>query len=104
MLVELLNTAIGPLKAKAWLGILALTGIIVGAWITIADNRDKRMVETARDAGGNAAVVQGQQTTLEQNRSANDAEQVVRRGGDAAVAGCMSDARGHASGCSRFAD
>ena len=102
MLHELLNKALGPLKVKVWLAILAAITAMAGAFIVIADNRDKRMIETAKESGAVQAESEGKSTTLKQNKDANDAEDQVRRGGPAAVDGCVSGARGDASGCERF--
>lgn len=104
MIHELLNTALGPFKVKIWLAILAAISAIAGAFIIIADNRDKRMIETAQESGAVKAESAGKSVTLDQNRSANNAEDKVRRGGAAAVDGCVSDARGDSSGCERFRD
>ncbi|GEM_PF-3411168 len=102
MIHELLNSALGPFKVKIWLAILAALGMLAWVAIEIADNRDKRLIETAQENGATKAESAGKSTTLKQNKDANDAEDEIRRGGDAAVAGCMSDARGDSSGCERF--
>ena len=102
MLHELLNTALGPFKVKIWLAIVAGLAMIAFAAIKIADNRDKRMIETAQESGAVKAQSEGKSTTLKQNKDANDAEDEVRRGGDAAVDSCLRDNRGGSVGCERF--
>lgn len=81
---DLLNTALGPLKLKGWLIALAVLGMLAGVIITIASNRDERMIETAKDSGAAAAVITGQHSTLEQVERANDAQDEIARSGDAA--------------------
>ena len=89
---------------KGWLIIGAMTLLIsaVTAVVLIADNRDKRMIETAQNSGRTEAESEGKSVTLDQNRKANDAEDEVRRGGPAATDGCLSNARGDSTGCERF--
>ncbi len=79
----LLDTVIGPLKAKVWLGILSVVLIIAGTIVVIAKNRDEKLVETGREAGTAGAVAEGQKSILDQVGKANEAEDKVRRGGDA---------------------
>ena len=52
--------------------------------ITIADNRDKRLIETAQEGGETKAVVEGQRDILNQVERANNAEQEIQRSGDVA--------------------
>ncbi len=47
------------IKNQWWLLGLILIAAIAFTVITVADNRDERMVEVARDGGGNAAVIEG---------------------------------------------
>lgn len=104
MLHELLNSALGPFKVKIWLAILAALGMIAWAVIEIADNRDKRMIETARDSGANEALVEGQRDILDQVERANNAEQEIHRSGDAdRYARCLRNASSDTrSNCERF--
>lgn len=92
------------LTPKGWIIIAFVTLVIasITAVVLIADNRDKRMVETAQESGAIQARSEGKSTTLQQNKDANHAEDEIRRGGDAAVDGCMRDARGSGAGCERF--
>lgn len=101
---ELLNTALGPLKVKFWLGIVAALGVLAFAAIKIADNRDKRMIETAQESGANEAVVEGQRDILNQVERANNAEQEINRGGDTAhFDRCLRNATADTrANCERF--
>lgn len=81
---DLLGTVIGPFTAKLWLGLLGLVLIAAGTFVVIVKNRDARLVETAKDSGAAEAVVIGQRDILGQVERANNAEQEVHRGGDAA--------------------
>jgi hypothetical protein len=81
-MANLLNTALGPLKVKAWLGIAALLGLLAFVVIRVADNADKRKIETAKEAGASSAVIAGHETTLGQLKDANDAETDLRAGGE----------------------
>ena len=93
------------LTPKGWL-IIAAIGVAIAsvtAIVLIADNRDKRMIETAQDSGRTEAESEGKSVTLDQNRKANDAEDEVRRGGPVAGSGCVSNDRGDGTGCERFA-
>lgn len=85
MLHELLNTALGPFKVKIWLAIVAGLAMIAFAAIKIADNRDKRMIETAQESGAVKAQSEGKSTTLKQNKDANDAGNKVRDNRDGAL-------------------
>ena len=71
---------------KGWLIIGAVTLLVsaVTAVVLIADNRDKRMIETAEQGGATKAVVEGQDRILQQVERANDAESEVDRSDDAA--------------------
>lgn len=104
MLDDLLNTALGPLKVKAWGAILLALAMLAWVVVQIADNAVEDTLDTAKEAGAAAAESTGKSTTLKQNKDAKDAEDEIRRGGDAAVDGCLSDARGDARGCERFRD
>lgn len=94
------------LTPKGWLAIGAVVALIgaVSAVVLIADNRDKRMIETAQESGAVKAESEGKSTTLKQNKDANDAEDKIRRGGDAAVDSCLRDNRAGSVGCERFRD
>ena len=96
--------ALKPLWAKLLAAAIPLALIAAGAWIVIERERDERLVDSGREAGAAMVVIEGQKQTLDMNRKANDAETEIRRGGDVAVDGCVSNARGDASGCERFAD
>lgn len=89
---------------KVWLIGLALLAAAVFAVIAIADNAVEDTLDTAKDAGRAEAVSEGKSTTLKQNKDANDAEDQIRRGGAAAVDGCLRDNRGGSVGCERFRD
>lgn len=103
-IARLLDTALGPFKVKVWLAILAGMAMLAGVVITIADNRDKRMVETAKDSGAAEAVILGQQDTFEQLERANDAEDQIVRGGDVArYERCLRNASPDTrANCARF--
>lgn len=103
-LAELLSTSLGPFKVKVWLGILVALAMVAGVIITIADNRDKRMVDTAKDAGAASAVIQGQQDTLEQVERAKNVEDEIARGGDAdRYERCLRNATARSrANCARF--
>ena len=90
------------MKVKIWLGLLALLAAGAFVVIAIADNAVEDTLERAKDAGAAEAESAGKSVTLQQNKDANDAEDEVRRGGTAARDGCVSGARGDASGCERF--
>lgn len=92
------------IKNKWWMLGVALILAVSATVIAIADNRDKRLIETAQESGAVKAESEGKSTTLKQNRDANDAENEVSRGGAAAVDGCVSNARGDTAGCERFRD
>ncbi|TCD04287.1 hypothetical protein EYB45_08555 [Erythrobacteraceae bacterium CFH 75059] len=102
----------------AWLTAKGLLGIRNGWWtlaalviataaatlVTITDNRDRRLADTARDAGAAATTVEQQRSVLEQIERAHHAEMEIDRGGDAGrYERCLRDAthdtRAH---CDRF--
>ena len=72
------------IKNKWWILGLALILAISATVITIADNRDKRLIETAQEGGETKAVVEGQRDILNQAERANNAEQEIQRSGDVA--------------------
>ncbi|PZT91695.1 MAG: hypothetical protein DI637_01485 [Citromicrobium sp.] len=83
---------------RNWVRLTAVATIaaIVFTVIQIADNRDGRMIETARTSGAAKAVIPGQTTTLDQLGDAHDAEQDLRAGGehsDARFAECLENSR-----------
>lgn len=80
---DLLNTAIGPFTAKIWMGLLGIVLIAAGTAVVIAKNRDAKLVDTGREAGSAGAVAEGRKIILDQVGKANEAEDQVRRGGDA---------------------
>lgn len=83
MLEGLLSGALKPLWAKALAALIPLAMIAAGAWIITEKNRDKKLVETGKEAGAAGAVVDQQNETLTQIERANDAEDQVRRSDDA---------------------
>jgi hypothetical protein len=87
-----------------WLGVLVLIGALTAMIITIADNRDKRLIETAETAGASEAIIAGQTGVLNQVKEANDAEQEINRGDDAArFARCLRNATADTrANCDRF--
>lgn len=101
---ELLGTVIGPFTAKIWMALLGLALIVGGTLVVISKNRDAKLVDTGREAGGNAAVVEGQRDILSQVERANNAEQEITRGGDAAAYDrCLRYATADSrAGCERF--
>lgn len=92
------------IKNQWWLLAVFIIGTAAATLITITDNRDKRMVETAKDAGGNAAVIKGQRDVLRQVEQANEAENEIVRSGDAGrYERCLRDATPSSrAGCDRF--
>ena len=104
MLMELLNTGLGPFKVKIWLAILAALAMVAFVIIEIADNRDKRMIETAEESGASKGLAESQGNILDQVEKANDAEKDLNRGGDAdRYARCLQDATAATRGnCERF--
>lgn len=101
---ELLGTVIGPFTAKIWLGILGIALIIGATFVVMSKNRDAKLVETGREAGTAGAVATGQAAILKQVERANNAEQEITRGGDAArYDRCLRNATPDTSAnCERF--
>ncbi|MGX7896910.1 hypothetical protein [Tsuneonella sp. HG222] len=77
-----INPALWPLKAKLIAGGLALLAAAAIVVIKVADNRDRRMIETAQDSGAAEAVAAGHETTLDQLGEASHAEAALNRGGE----------------------
>ena len=101
-----IGTFFASLTPKGWIIIAFLTLVIasVTAVVFIADNRDKRMVETAQEGGSSTAVIAGQNQTLDQLGEANDAEQEIRNAGERSAArydDCMRNNRREGA-CERF--
>jgi len=105
MLGELLNTGFGPFKVKIWLAILAAMMLAAGVVVKVIDNRDERLIDTAKDAGSAGAVIEGQKDTLDQVERANNADREIDRGGDAArYERCLRNATAESrANCDRFA-
>lgn len=103
-MTALLDTVIGPLKAKVWLAIVSLALVIAGTAVVISKNRDAKLVDTGREAGSAGAVARGHETTLDQARRANDAGNQVRDNrGDALYRSCLLDATAESRvRCERF--
>lgn len=95
---------IGGVRNWVWLAVLAIIAAIAFVVIEIADNRDKRMVETAQESGSSSAVIAGQNQTLDQLGEANDAEQEIRNAGERSAArydDCLRNSRRPAA-CERY--
>lgn len=97
---------IGSIAPKGWiaLGVVALLIAGVTTAVLISDNREERLVETAKDSGAAEAVVTGQNTTLDQLGDANDAEEDLRFGGERSAARhaeCLRNSRRPAA-CERY--
>lgn len=99
---RILGASLGGVKVKAWLAILAVAAGMAFVIVRIADNAFEDTLDTAAGKGRAEAESDGKSVTLQQNKDANDAEVEVQRGGSAARDGCVSGARGDASGCERF--
>lgn len=95
---------IGGVRNWVWLAIATIIGAIVCTVIQIADNRDERMIETAKEGGASEAVVEGQRDILTQVERANNAEQEIHRSGDAArYDRCLRNATADTrANCERF--
>lgn len=109
MMFDPVTAAVGKFVAsitpKGWI-VIAAVGLVIAAItavVLIADNRDKRMIETAQDSGKSEAVIEGQNQTLDQLKEANDAEREVnRRERNAArFDQCLQDSR-DAARCERY--
>ena len=78
---------------KGWF-VIALVGALIAtvtAAVMIADNAEKRKIDTAKEAGANDAIVAGQNDILNQVEQANNAQNEIDRGdADAAFKRCMS--------------
>ena len=97
---------IGSIAPKGWLtiGLVTLLIAAVTAAVLMSDNRDERLIETARDSGAAEAVITGQTTTLDQLGDANNAEQDLRAGGERSAARhaeCLRNSRRPAA-CERY--
>lgn len=71
-------------KAAPWvvgMGVLAILGLLAWLAVTIADRWHENTITVAQDAGATAAVVAGQNQTLDQLGDANNAEQDLRSAG-----------------------
>tara|TARA_B100002049_G_scaffold107410_1_gene79211 strand:+ start:96 stop:431 length:336 start_codon:yes stop_codon:yes gene_type:complete len=95
---------IGGVRNWVWLAGLAIIAAIAFVVIEIADNRDKRMVETAQESGATGAIVDGQNQTLDQIGKANEGRNEITGGRSAAdYEQCLLDsAPGYESSCERF--
>lgn len=95
---------LGGIRNWVWLAALAAIGAVAFVIIQIADNRDKRMIETASEAGASGAVIEGQNTTLQQTGDANEAGNEVRDDrGNARYDECLrSVAETHRGFCERY--
>lgn len=72
------------LSPRIWLAIGGI-GLIVASTIVVVvmfDHAGERTAKVAAKAGGTAAVVAGQQQTLEQLKDANNAQQDLRHAGE----------------------
>ncbi len=80
---EVLSGIIAPFTSKIGMSLLALALVIAGTIIVINKNRDTALVDGGREAGKAQAESAGQKSILDQVGKANEAEDKVRRGGDA---------------------
>jgi len=88
----------------AGVGVLAILGLLAGLAATIADRWHENTITVAQEAGATAAVVAGQNQTLDQLGDANNAEQDLRSSGERSpmrYADCLLDARNKDS-CERY--
>ena len=95
---------IGGVRNWVWLAGLAIIAAFAFMVIEIADNRDKRMIQTAEESGASASVIEGQNQTLDQLGDANNAEQEIRNAGERSAArydDCMRNSR-RPAGCERY--
>lgn len=101
---DLLQTITGAVTSKVFLWALGLALILGGTLVVISKNRDAKLVDTGREAGSAATVATGQAAILEQVERANDAEEEVARGGDAArYDRCLRNATADTrANCERF--
>ncbi len=97
---------IGSIAPKGWIALVVVALLIaaVTAAVLISDNREERLIDTAKDSGAAEAVITGQTTTLDQLGDANDAEQDLRSGGERSAARhaeCLRNSRRPAA-CERY--
>ena len=92
------------LKNQWWLLIVFAIATISATAITIAKNRDDSLIDTAKEAGANDAIVAGQNDILNQVEQANNAQNEIDSGdADAAFKRCMSNATAATrASCDRF--
>ena len=74
----------GGIRNYIWIGALLLIASAITTVVLIADNRDKRLVETGREAGASSAVIEGQRDVLGQVERANNATAEIRSSDNAA--------------------
>lgn len=104
MLGNLLDMGLGPFKVKIWFGLAAFLAMVAFVVIKIADNRDERMIDTAKEGGAASAVIEGQNDTLSQVEKANEAERKIDRNGDSdRYARCLRNStEASRANCARF--
>ncbi len=100
----MIDSITSVVTSKLFLWALGLSLIVGGTLVVINKNRDTKLVTTGKEAGAATAVVAGQEAILNQVEAANNAEQEITRGGDAAafdrcVRYATADSR---AGCDRF--
>lgn len=90
---------------KNWIWFAIIGAAIVGIWlvVAIADRRHENALDVAEDAGAAAAVMAGQQTTIDQVKDAkNAADQIRNDRGFVRYCQCVRDAApGFTGNCKR---
>lgn len=91
-------------KRFALVPLMVIAGLLVWAGIATFGSWQDRAIEQAHDAGATEALLGGHETTLEQLKEANDAEQDLDAGGERSAdryAGCLQDSDRPAA-CERY--
>ena len=90
LIPRVLGKTFAGLEVKIWLAIAVFLAGVAFVVIQVADNAVEDTLDTAKDAGAAAAVIEGQRDVLTQVERAEDAEDEIRRSGDAtAYERCM---------------
>ena len=71
---------IGGVRNYVWLGLLAFLAMLCASFIIIVDNRDKRMIETARETGAATTIIESQNAGFEQIERVKDADRKIDAG------------------------
>lgn len=92
------------LKVGAWLLIAAGVALLVWGAVQVLDNKDKRMVEAAEDAGASNAVAEGQRQVIEEVKRANEADRRINNSSNAErYARCLRNSTpASRANCERF--